>query len=197
MSKAEVSTPRLILHPKYINDAPEDISILISLLTDINLISGAQDNSQHYLPGNEFIQLITFLGCSPEINLSPEDGDKYCYITISDIASDAQCLGHTATVKPKCPKCRAKLDNWQQVENWQSAKTHINCNKCGETFPMHKLKWRQEAGYARFIISVANIHPHEAVPSENLLIALERLTGFEWNYCYVTNSLQENLKTEP
>ena len=38
------------LHPKKNKDAPDDISALISLLTDIELISGMQDLHQHHLP---------------------------------------------------------------------------------------------------------------------------------------------------
>ena len=52
------------------------------------------------------------------------------------------------------------------------------------------LKWRQQGGYGRFSISIANIHPHEAVPAEKIFQTLKNITGFEWTYFYANNETE-------
>ena len=167
---------------------PQDINRLKALLLDIGFIS-ATDKLPYYLPGNEFINLLAFLGCSPEIRLRPEDGDSYCQVVMSDIGDKASCLGFNTTVKPKCPGCKTNLDQWQHIPEWKHAHTLLSCSHCDTETELYKLKWRHECGYGRFAIRIRYIYPHEAVPSETLLSALENTTGFSWTYCYITQQV--------
>lgn len=179
--------PRLIFHPVNIADTVSDTSGLIQALKNIGFIDQSLDTPNAYLPGNDFLSLITFLGCSPHINLHPDDGDNFCAISISTICTQATNLGYTSTAKAKCPHCGAAIKNWKNIENWQLADTLFECEKCGKEARMHELKWREKSGYGHSSIAVMNIHPHEAVPADKLLNTLADATGFKWIYCYADN----------
>ena len=91
---------------------------------------------------------------------------------------------------PKCPHCKNKIKNWKNTDNWQAANSEITCNKCNTRSTLTDLKWRQQGGYGRFNISIANIHPHEAVPAEKIFQTLKNITGFEWTYFYANNETE-------
>lgn len=188
MPDTNTSIPQLVLYPKSVNRAPKDLHQLKASLLDIGFISAVKD-LPYYLPGNEFVNLLAFLGCSPDIRLGPEDGDNYCQVVISDITNEATCLGFNTTIKPKCPACKTTLSQWQHIANWQQAHTLLGCTHCDTETELHKFKWRHECGYGRFAIRIRYIYPHEAVPSEALLASLEDATGFGWNYCYITQQV--------
>ncbi len=177
---------RLIICPRSISDKPQNISLIRQAIQDIGLIAEEFDDSKYYT-GNTFLSLLSFLGCSPNINVSPKDGDNYCYIKISNITDRAEILGHTRSVIPRCPYCKYKFKNWQSINNYKFAKTIIDCPECNTSLKISDLKWRLEGGYGLFYISIINIHPHEAVPSEKLLQTLEQTTGFAWHYFYTNN----------
>ncbi len=153
-------------------------------LQSSGFISQLEIENNTYLPGKDFLNLLTFLGCSPNINLAPEDGDKFCTIRLSEVEDNARCLGYTNTIQPKCPHCKKKIKNWQDNSDWQNASSLLNCDSCGKQSNMYSLKWRQEAGYGRYAIAINHIYPHEAVPSESLLSRLRDTTGFDWQYFY-------------
>lgn len=158
----------------------------IHTLRELGLIASEwQTNS--FLPGDEFIHLLSFLGCAPTIHLHPDDGDQFCHIRIGPITASAKNLGHTATVIPRCPACKHKIREWKNIDDWRQGDTVYTCHECASKQTMGGLRWRQEGGYGRFSLDIAHVHPHEAVPSEKLLSALEQATGFEWIYFYATN----------
>ncbi|TNF34946.1 MAG: hypothetical protein EP315_06595 [Gammaproteobacteria bacterium] len=185
---SNTSIPQLVLYPKSVARAPDDLQHLLAMLKQTGLIADSDDQACQ-LPGKDFLNQLTFLGCSPEIQLSPEDGEKFCRISFSNIETKAVCLGHTSSIKPKCPACKKTISNWQQTEDWQQADSLLHCVHCNTDSAMHELKWRHECAYGRFALCIHYIHPHEAVPSETLLEALHRITGFDWDYCYITQQV--------
>ena len=177
---------RLTLYPQQPDHRPQSVAALVDALKHTGLL--AAETSDHcYLPGEQFLNLFSFLGCSPQIHLHPDEGDNYCYIRIDDTHENAVCLGYTTTVIPRCPGCKHKLRDWKQVGNWQQAATACRCEHCKTETAMSQLKWRHECAYGRFSLYIAHIHPHEAVPTEQLLIQLRQASGFEWDYCYANN----------
>jgi hypothetical protein len=183
--------PRLILCPKDSSIKPEKISVIKQALKDIDLVAEEFSNAKYYT-GTAFLSLVSFLGCAPNINLSPKDGDNYCYIEIQNSISEAKILGHTLSVIPRCPNCKHKFIDWQSISKFSFAKTSINCPECNVLLKMSDLKWRLEGGYGLFHIAIIHIHPHEAVPSEKLLQTLEQATGFAWHYFYANNPIENN-----
>ena len=182
------SIPRLILHPEDIQYIPHSVANILQQLKSIGLISKPGNDASMYLAGNEFINLLTFLGCSPNINLSPDEGDNFCSISIPDIHETTVLLGYTSMIIPRCPSCKHKVADWKQhFHHWKTGDYTYTCSECQTETPVAKARWRQEAGYGRFCIAINHIHPHEAVPSDKLLNALQQASDTCWTYFYATN----------
>ena len=127
---------RLIICPTAPYDAPEQATDIKQALIDIGLLANEfEDNS--YYAGTDFITLIMFLGCSPNIQLSPGDGNAFIYIRFSDISANSQQLGHGNSVAPGCPVCKSRLKDWKKTRNWQLADSKITCQQCNT----HSLAW--------------------------------------------------------
>jgi hypothetical protein len=60
----------------------------------------------------------------------------------------------------------------------------FRCDKCHEEVSLYQLAWRHTAGFGRMFIDVYSIYPHEGVPTEQLLIMLEKASGTPWEYFY-------------
>ena len=177
---------RLIICPTAPYDAPEQATDIKQALIDIGLLANEfEDNS--YYAGTDFITLIMFLGCSPNIQLSPGDGNAFIYIRFSDISANSQQLGHGNSVAPGCPVCKSRLKDWKKTRNWQLADSKITCQQCNTQSCLADLKWRQEGSYGRFSISIMNIYAHEAVPADIVFQTLKKTSGFEWTYFYANN----------
>jgi hypothetical protein len=174
---------KLVLYPAMPEFSQLDSDIIIAALIKGGLIS-AGINRNTFLAGDAFIELLSFLGCSPSISLKPSDGDHFCHVIIKPVQSDVHCLGHTVTAMPRCPHCKQKLPDWQQTPDWQLGATTRTCPGCHTITAMQNLNWKQECAYGRMAVDIINIHPFEAVPSEELLNALHDATRVEWSYCY-------------
>ena len=159
---------------------------LLETLVSLQLINKEAHSENHYLPGENFLSQITFLGCSPNINLAPVENENHCFISILEHSSKTRCLGHTNTVNPKCPGCKKRIANWK-TENWKNPGQLCLCDKCSTKHLYAELNWKQECGFARCGFEISHIYPHEAVPTDQLLNALEQASGFKWDYCYANN----------
>lgn len=188
-----MSQSRLIFYPcppeksGAAHNAIEHIS-LASILEQTGFIDTLKIETGQYLAGEHFLNLLTFLGCSPNIQLSPQDGENYCAITLLDVTQELRCLGYTRSAKPKCPACTKRISDWQS-EHWRQGDLVCICDKCQtETF-YAQLNWKHECGYALCGFEVSHIYPFEALPTEQFLAALGKTSGFKWTYCYANNSL--------
>ncbi len=168
-----------------------DMTQLLQLLTQFELISQPRYRENHYLPGDGFTSLITFLGCSPNISLQPDDSDtleSHCFISAVNLTDEVQCLGHTRQCHPKCPHCRKRIADWKTT-NWQQPGALCHCDKCGKETDYAHLNWKHECCFGRSGFSIANIYPHEAVPTDQLLEMLQQQTGIAWGYAYANNEI--------
>ena len=176
---------RLIFAPSNTN-TQVDYKQLQGLLTDIQFINSEPYKENHFLPGDNFLSQITFLGCSPNINLIPTEGESHCYISFLDQSEQANCLGYTSNCNPKCPSCTKRIADWK-VNNWNKAGLHCTCDKCGTQSLYAELIWKNECIYGTSGFVINHIYPHEAVPTEQLLDHLKSVTGNEWAYAYANN----------
>lgn len=176
---------KLIFFP----DNPDHLvgnKLIIDTLISTQFINAEIYNDNHYLAGEKFLRLITFLGCSPNINLFPVENDTHCFISLIEQTSQAQYLGYISSVNPKCPNCKKRIANWK-TDSWNKTGEICCCDKCNTQTPYAKLNWKHECGFSRCGFEIAQIYPHEAVPTEQLLNRLEKETGVKWNYCYANN----------
>nr|AJG38006.1 hypothetical protein [uncultured Gammaproteobacteria bacterium] len=124
-----------------------------------------------YEVGDKFLSQLTFMGCSPDIELEPQENKPYCYIEIEQIETPRLISGKN--LKPaKCPHCKSPI-------------TELSCENCQKVIAPEKLNWRKTAFYASSWISIGNIYELEAIPNDNLLNALEENTGIKWKAAYI------------
>ncbi|MDQ1363531.1 MAG: hypothetical protein QG652_1392 [Pseudomonadota bacterium] len=178
---------KLILYPALADNL--QMEVIITALMNCGLISGKSIHDK-YLAGDSFLNLLTFLGCSPDVCLTPQDDDKFCHIIIRPPQSTIRCLGHTATAVARCPHCKNKIPHWRQTKDWESGETFCSCHHCHAETAMQDMIWKQECAYGCMAVEIINIHPFEAVPAENLLQVLQDATGVEWNYSYAFDKWQ-------
>jgi len=162
--------------------------MLVSILASLGL-TGKPLTTDSWLAGEEFVSLISFLGCSPHIILTPEEGENYCRIRWLNWQHPV-FLGHTRSIQPRCPHCKNRINNWKAIPQIDRFDTPVSCPQCQLTTPASGLNWRHEGGYASAALIIEPVHPHEAVPADALLSQLQHLTQCEWRYCYVEETEQ-------
>lgn len=185
---------RLLLYPVDMKMSP-DVNKLLKLLEDIKFVGvpfgvGPEDR---YLAGQHFFQFLTFLGCSPAIELEPAAGEvadpgRVCHFLPLEHAQPVARYG-LDTLIPRCPSCRQRLEQARDwLADWEPGAGY-SCPSCGEVISLENLGWKRSAAFARFFLEVWNIYPGEAVPVDSLLQKLAAHTGCDWSYAYIRNGL--------
>lgn len=179
-----MSQGSLILHPENI-DSHTDEQQVTQLLLHNGLIGSAIDDMQNsYSAGETFLQLITFMGCSPHVRFEPEnDQDNgYCYVTITACETLQIRMSEHAR-PPRCCTCKKPVG-----KGWQTAVLQgelISCPHCHERQRPDQLSWRNDSGMGRFFIEIHNIFPGEAQPVPHLLLQLQSINTHPWRYFYL------------
>ena len=157
----------------------------------------ALDNGVFYPTGKHFLQHISFLGCSPTIELEPPSdpatlpadsaAGRFCHVFLHSSTSlclraDKQCPA------PRCPQCRQPFSGWRTVfSTYQQNPTLTDwtCSGCGFNGQLTDLSFRKAAGIGHTFIEIRGIYPSEAVPTDALLNRLQRLSGGPWRTIYI------------
>ncbi len=161
---------KLYLYP----DKPKviiELSKLITLLSELKFINHHLGDNR-YATGDKFVSLLTFMGCSPDIELEPQEDSPYCYIEV-ETASKAVFISGKNIKKAKCPHCKVDL------------KQPMTCPNCQETLKPETLNWRKTAFFASTWIAIGNIYELEAIPNDHFLDMLENQTGVKWKPAYI------------
>ena len=162
----------------------------LARMVKLGLIGAAFGNRPgSYLTGPRFLQLITFLGCSPHLQLEPPaDGSKdFCHIRLRGPFETPRLLCAGNSRPPRCPCCGKGLTHWRQLEvGWSNGLSDqkIVCPSCGQSAPPADLNWRRKAGFGHYFIEITGIFPEEAVPLPALMEGL-RGDGADWRYFYL------------
>ena len=190
---------KLILLPADPLSPPLDCDQLAGELQALGLIGApvALADDTFYPTGDKFLQLVSFLGCSPMIELDPpadqtalasaSAAGKFCHLFLNCTESlafraDSRCP------PPRCPECRQPVADWQTaIGTWQKnpAQSGWNCAACGFSGQLIDLAFRKVAGFGRTFIEIRGIYPSEAVPTDALLDRLQRLTDGPWKTIYI------------
>lgn len=166
-----------------------DVRGLLAQLTDAGFIGQEiSPGTAEYFTGDRFLQLVTFMGCSPFLKLKPDDesSDDFCRIRILGPYAKSRFLEGRNTRPPRCPGCRKSVEDWRSlVDSWNAGRdTGYRCPSCSLAVPFTELEWRQNAGSGRLFIEITRIFPGEAVPVQALLDILGS-HGTAWNYFYI------------
>ena len=184
----------MIFFSKNLNYQPDDISALIygfqkeGFIGDSFVISPQTEEPTGYLIGDEFLKLITFLGCSPHIEVTPPeqltDWGNFCYIELQSFQEPRFYKGLNQ-LKCSCPSCKSRVTkNLPNLDQWAPESQQVICSKCQQTTLPEDLNWRHGAGFGQFFIRVNSIYPNEAVPTEKLMGLLKFITNENWDYFY-------------
>lgn len=136
------------------------------------------DNA-HYT-GENFLRMVTFLGCSPTIQFSSDDGSSFCFVRIQALEKPRMIRSQKQLRPPQCPECGKPIKHWQTFDDESS----WSCPHCEQSFAAHECNWKHMAGFARTFIEITDIYPKEAIPQPGLLDKLHDLTGCRWDYFY-------------
>lgn len=182
----------LILYPKDIS-ATADPEAIEAILSECGFIGEAFDyqGQRHFRPGDEFMYLLTFLGCSPMISSGPdEDGESFVHIQIDGPTEAPRCLYGDNVKIPRCPGCGARIDDWPAaLERWSETPEELwYCDTCESNHPVEKLRWKKCAAFGRIFIKVWGVFESEAIPNDNLKSALQRASGHDWLHAYLRHN---------
>ena len=168
--------------------ASPDRALVTGVLSQAGLVGAPLPGREcAYAAGPELFSLLTFAGCAVRVSTRPELGDSFCHVRIPASTSAPYLLAGRNTRPPRCPGCRARLQNWRdRVSDWRDRPdAETLCPACGEARPPWLWDWKQQGGFGRLFVLVEEIFPDEAVPNPGLIELLTRACGTGWRYFYV------------
>ncbi len=190
---------KLILLPADPNYPAVATDKLAETLLAIGLIAPARTlgNTVFYPAGKHFLQLLTFLGCSPSIELEPPgDPDtlaidsatgKFCHIFL-DSDDHLRFRADPGMQTPRCSHCRSPLQHWSAyLQGWldNPLRTNWHCTHCQADGDITTLAFRKSAGFGRTFVEIRGIYPSEAVVGDALLKCLKAITLCDWHTLYI------------
>ena len=186
-----MSISRLVIYPDDCNFIPQSRNDIQQALKEIGFIGDAltsNDDRLRFLIGDQFLNFITFLGCSPAIEIEPlaDGSEDFCHVHISPIHQQTEFISDAAGKGPRCPHCRYEEKNWRSlVAQWQSdISIQFQCPECQQATDIMNLNWRKSAVAAHVFVEVYSVFPNEAVLADRVLTVLSQATGTEWKYIY-------------
>ena len=189
---------KLLLHPQATGFRASTERIATAL-REIGLVDTPRmlGDGVFYSTGPAFLQLVTFLGCSPAIELDPPQdparvseasaSGTFCHVFVD--SHDQPRFRHDPhTPAPACPSCHRPLAGWpglcaQARDN--PLTTVWTCTACGRQGEFAALRLRRSAAIARCWVEIRGVHPAEAVPSAQFLQTLHELGGGPWHAIYL------------
>ena len=178
----------LYLAPAPPDSAPE-IEPVRQALAHLNIIADSL-GPDSYRAGEGFSRHVIFAGCSPYLVMQPpEDGGlNFCHVALHGPYAKPRLITGPNTVKPRCPACRARFNDWRaHLRAWQAGIEPARCGNCGQQFSPSALDWRNHAISACMLVELRNVYPGEASPSDQLMQGLEKATGENWRYAWAAS----------
>jgi hypothetical protein len=185
-----MSTGSLLLYPAEVAAEPPTAGVVAGTLAALGLTGDPLAAPAAFRAGPAFLRHVTFLGCAPHLVLEPPADGSSAFshvVIVGPLRAPRLVLGANA-VAPRCPACRARLDDWRAaVAGWvdDPLALRARCAACGTVHRPANLDWRDSAAIGRLFVAVRNVFPGEAVPGEELLGALGRLGAGAWRYAWV------------
>jgi len=185
-----IHTGRLLLSSQNPFLAP-DASFLAAALTEAGFLGiPLAGRKGAFALGDQFLQLVTFAGCSVQVELYPNSDSPFCHIRIVGPFELPVFQSGRNTRPPRCPNCRTPLRDWKRaLAAWDGSQPEpIACTTCGEAGPPWTYDWKEKAGFGRLFIQVEEVFPGEAVPTPGLMDLLADSSSGEWRYFYIQDA---------
>lgn len=150
-------------------------------------ISAEALGSGVFAAGDGFSRHVVYAGCAPYLVMQPpEKGSlQFCHVAVHGPYPEPRLVTGSNTVKPRCPACRARVDDWRRhLAAWQAGAANATCAACGKVWRPDQLDWRNHAIAGRILIELRNVFPGEASPSDLLLQRLAERTNEDWHYAW-------------
>lgn len=181
-------TALLVLYPHHHAVEAAHDTALVERLAILGLIGAAVSMGKrtHYATGDEFLNLVTFLGCAPHLALEPPPAPcpmDFVNVSLSGPLGAPRLRRGRNTVTPPCPGCGARDHCWDPVPG--PGGPALRCNACGTITPAAELNWRKTAAMANCFIDIWGIYPAEAVPNPALMERLAAFSGGPWRHAYL------------
>jgi hypothetical protein len=179
-----VADIKLVLHPRNPQAILQDPPEFMDALRRLGLVGTAFSHvgELHYKDGPRLRELLVF---SPAL-AAEFDASQYHFFLL-ETTNEPAFLGASNAQPPSCPGCAVLLPDWKkQLSEWQAdRKGYVwSCPRCGRRFPVGRVAWGTTGGVARYSLDVWGVPEDGAVPSEELLAALERESGEAWRHFY-------------
>lgn len=171
----------LVIYPTDPNWIPDDLEELIKVLQEVGLAGGSLNkNENSFLVGENFLDQISFMGCSPNIKLENENNDgEFTFIRITTTETITALTGKHS-FSPHCPQCKKPEKNWRELLK----DNQLTCSHCQQVSNAWLFNWRKSAGFGRCFIEITDIYPKEAIPQALLLELLEDRLRVSWEYFF-------------
>ena len=149
------------------------------------------DERTHYHTGPAFLDHISFLGCSPAIELAAPAQDaeaaaragRFCHLHLHE-ATKLPRLRIRPGQRPRCRQCRTDIEP-ESLLSLNASSVTLTCPGCRRQIEPERLNWRQSGAIARIFLDIWSIHIAEAVPTDLLLQQLGHTTGGRWDFFYI------------
>ena len=163
-------------------------------------------NPYEFCVGEAFLSSVTFMGCSPYIELEPpktlkpNEKANFCFIRLSkskneNIIYHSEQLTELNTV-PRCNQCRKVVSNWsEQVQSIDSSSNNVQltCSNCDVVLTLSDLDWRKASGVGNIFVEVLNVYLQEGVPTDPFLHQLKEISSSDWQYFYTSSNIKTKL----
>ncbi|MEI6412956.1 MAG: hypothetical protein WCP34_01690 [Pseudomonadota bacterium] len=178
---------QLLLTPADPWQVPGDLPGLLDGLARIGLtgarLTGETDSETAWSLGERFLTLVTFLGCSPFVRIEPPSpGSRaFCHVrALGPWAAPRAWISRLAGA-PRCPACRKR---YPSVTPHFDPNLSLTC-PCGRIAPLWQWDFKDRGGFGRWLLSLEDIFPNEALPGDELMTFLANQTGSSWRFFYL------------
>jgi len=178
----------MVLHPADALAAPSPERVA-ALLAALGLLAGPTASGEWGAPGPRFMELVTFLGCSPALIT---EGEGAYGVRVAPVAQRPRLRVGVNTAAPRCPRCRHSVGQWaSRLAEWRAGLLQAQwaCPACGAATAVADLDWRRGAGIARAFADLRGVYPAEALPGDELLGALHGLGAGRWSYFFLRDEI--------
>ena len=193
---ASDSHRQLVLRPADISWQPDNRQAWLDQLRQLGFLGEQVDTRHHdrFCIGEHFLQLLSFMGCSPAVEFSPANGldidwHQFIYIYVPEALADTRWLADQQTARPACPACNKRTRDW--LGKVTNAGDILQCPACDGSAPVCEWNWYDGGGCATQFICVVNVYPREAIPSDHFLNRLASISEVAWRYFYIDSPLIE------